>query len=240
MRHFDLIDLQTVMVIDIETVPQHGSYRELSLRAAELWEQKTSHLRRNGESPEETYPRAGIWAEFGKVVCISTGKFRVSRSVPVLQVRSFYGEDERQLLCEFSNFLQDDDETWLLCAHNGREFDFPYLCRRFLINGLRLPPELDMSGRKPWEITHFDTMELWKFGDYKNYTSLELLSLIFGLESSKSDLTGADIHRVYWEDHDLGRIRRYCERDVMATAQLFMRLKNLVTASETLQLQTND
>ena len=113
----------------------------------------------------------------------------------------------------------------MLCAHNGKEFDFPFLARRILVNELPLPAILDSAGKKPWETQYLDTMELWKFGDYKHYTSLELLAALFGIPTPKDDINGADIHRVYWEDHDLERIRIYCQKDVLTIARLFLKFQ---------------
>jgi uncharacterized protein YprB with RNaseH-like and TPR domain len=112
-----------------------------------------------------------------------------------------------------------------LCAHNGKEFDYPYLIRRILINGLEVPSILNLSGKKPWEVNHIDTMELWKFGDYKHYTSLELLATVFGISSPKDDINGSDVGRVYWQENDLQRIVKYCQKDVVTIVNLLLRFK---------------
>ena len=168
------IDLQQVLVLDIETVPQYPSFDELSADFQELWEQKTKFQRKDGESPADFYARGGLVAEFGKVICISVGIFSNKTKDLSLRVKSFYGDQEKEVLQAFIALLNTQPDTLMLCAHNGKEFDFPYLCRRILINGLPIPTQLNLFGKKPWEIMHLDTMDLWKFGDYKNYTSLKL------------------------------------------------------------------
>ena len=216
------IDLQNILFLDIETVPQHPSYEDVSdERIRILWDHKADRLKKSEEDTSKSlYPRAGIYAEFGKVVCISVGFFNGG----VLRITSFYGHDEAKLLREFAAMLNRHfyGNEHLLCAHNGKEFDFPYMARRMLINGIELPDLLDIAGKKPWEIKHLDTMELWKFGDYKNYTSLDLLTAVFGIPSPKDDINGADVWRVYWQDDDLERIKTYCQKDVVSLAQLFL------------------
>lgn len=219
------IDLQNVLVIDIETVPQCPTYADLPEDVGSLWEQKSQYQRRDGETAEEYYPRAGIWAEFGKVVCISVGAFYRKSGELGLKVKSFASENEMDVLQDFVAMLKRQPSTLTLCAHNGKEFDFPYLCRRLLINCMPIPSQLQLAGKKPWEINHIDTMELWKFGDYKNYTSLNLLASVFNIPTPKDDISGADVHRVFWEDKDLERIKQYCQKDVITTAQLLLKFK---------------
>lgn len=221
------IDLQQVLVLDIETVPQYPSFNELPVDYQKLWDQKTRFQRREGESPAEFYSRAGILAEFGKVICISVGIFSKHTQALSLRVKSFYGDVEYELLKSFTRLLNKQPDTLTLCAHNGKEFDFPYLCRRMLINSIEIPVQLRIHGKKPWEILHLDTMDLWKFGDYKNYTSLNLLAAVFNIPSPKDDIDGSMVQQVYWEEKDLERIRIYCEKDVITTAQLLLRFKSL-------------
>ncbi|MXV15448.1 3'-5' exonuclease [Hufsiella ginkgonis] len=229
---FETIDLQQVLVLDIETVPQFASWQEVPLHFADLWELKTRSLRKESETAEEYYQRAGIWAEFGKVVCISVGIFNGKPPETGLRIKSFSGDDERLILEDFISLLNRQPASLCLCAHNGKEFDFPYLCRRMLINGLKLPKQLNMAGKKPWEVGHLDTMELWKFGDYKNYTSLNLLAAVFGIPTPKNDIGGADVGRVYWVEGDVQRISNYCQKDVITTAQLLLRFKGLPLVTE--------
>jgi DNA polymerase elongation subunit (family B) len=216
-------DLSNLMVVDIETVPQYGSHDQVPEHMQELWAHKIRNNR--GEiTSEDFYERAGIWAEFGKIVCISVGIFLNGKRAG-LRVKSFAGHDEKELLEDFSKMLSGQPLSLILCAHNGKEFDFPYICRRMLINGIQFPPHLQITGRKPWEIPHLDTMELWKFGDYKNYTSLNLLTAIFGIPTSKDDIDGSKVGHVYWVENDLPRICTYCQKDVIATAQLIRRYR---------------
>ena len=226
----DQINIESILFLDIETVPQHPSHDQLPPLFATLWEKKAAQLARiekfsdaAQKSPADLYERAGIYAEFGKIICISTAVWRNN----TLWIKSFSGDNETGVLQGFSELLQKLKEKNIthLCAHNGKEFDYPYLIRRMLINGIEVPPILDLSGKKPWEVTHLDTMELWKFGDYKSYTSLELLALVFGIPTPKDDITGADVAKVYWHDHDLTRIVSYCQKDVVTIVNILLKIK---------------
>ncbi len=223
------IELSNVLVLDIETVPQYPDFDHVPEQFKTLWEQKTQYQRKQDETPGEFYNRAGIWAEFGKIICISVGIFRSEKA---LRVKSFYGDDENLLLQEFTDLLAQQPPHLILCAHNGKEFDFPFLCRRLLINGLAIPNQLNIAGKRPWEINHLDTMELWKFGDYKNYTSLNLLAAIFNIPTPKDDISGADVHWVYWLQKGLERIKTYCQKDVITTANLLLKFKGLPIIDE--------
>jgi len=185
-------------------------------------------IREDDETPESIYDKAGIYAEFGKIVCISIGIVHtIEGGKKEARFKSFYSHDEKELLKEFCDMLNNkfNSPSWLMCAHNGKEFDFPFMARRILINGMRLPEILNMAGKKPWEILHIDTMQLWKFGDFKSFTSLELLTALFDIPTPKDDITGADVGRVYYEEDDLDRIAIYCEKDVLAIVQLMLRLQ---------------
>lgn len=221
------INLHQILVLDIETVPQYSSFEEVPGQYQNLWEYKTRFHRKDGESPSDFYSRGGIWAEFGKIVCISAGIFSSEKTQVSLRVKSFFGHDEKIILESFSSTLNKLAENLVLCAHNGKEFDFPYLCRRTLINGIHIPPQLNIHGKKPWEVNHVDTMDLWKFGDYKNYTSLNLLAAVFNIPSPKDDIDGSEVHQVYWKEKNLERIKTYCEKDVITTAQLLLKFKSL-------------
>jgi predicted PolB exonuclease-like 3'-5' exonuclease len=216
-------DLHNLLVIDIETVPQYSSHDQMPEHFQKLWELKTKNQRKD-DTPEDFYQRAGIWAEFGKIVCISAGIFTSGKDVG-LRIKSFASHDEKELLAKFSALLVSQPANLVLCAHNGKEFDFPYICRRLLVNGLPFPPQLQIAGKKPWEIAHLDTMELWKFGDYKNYTSLNLLTAIFNIPTPKDDIDGSMVGHVYWNENQLDRICTYCQKDVVATAQLLRRYR---------------
>jgi DNA polymerase elongation subunit (family B) len=219
--------LEKVMFIDIETVPAQPSYEEVDPALQQLWEKKSAYFRKPEETPGDVYQRAGIYAEFGKIICISAGLV-VSRSgTRILRVKSFFSDDERALLIDFSRALESFSagKGTSICGHNAREFDFPYIARRLIINDLPLPSALDVAGKKPWEVPFLDTMDLWKFGDFKHYTSLNLLTHILGIPSPKDDIDGSQVASVYYQEKDLERIARYCEKDVLATTQLFLRLK---------------
>ncbi len=219
--------LQHLLFLDIETVAETDEYDNLSERKRKLWEKKSSFFREADENTaEEMYERAGIYAEFGKIVVISIGFFSVIEPELKLRIKSIYGHDEKQLLQEFADLLNKhfDQKTLKLCAHNGKEFDFPYIARRMLINQIELPWTLQLAGKKPWEIPHIDTLELWKFGDYKHFTSLDLLAEIFDIETSKDDIDGSQVNGIYYKEKDLERIMRYCMKDVAVLVQVFLSL----------------
>ncbi|MCK5847407.1 MAG: 3'-5' exonuclease [Bacteroidales bacterium] len=214
------IDISKVLFLDIETVPISPSYDDLNERFKLLWDKKVSNLIKNeDDTPQSFYPRAGIYSEFGKIICISVAYFNNNK----LRVKSFYGDDESILLLEFKELLDKyfSDDSHFLCGHNAKEFDFPYIARRMLINKIKIPKILNTAGMKPWEVRHLDTMQLWKFGDYKHYTSLDLLTAIFDIPTPKDDISGADVWKVYWKDNDLERIKIYCEKDTITVVRLF-------------------
>jgi len=223
----DKLNLENILFLDIETVPEEADFQHLDMDKQELWEQKSSYKRKDEISAAEFYTSAGIWAEFGKIVCISVGFFKQKGSEYTFRVTSFFDE-ERILLKKFKNLVETHFglPPHLLCAHNGKEFDFPYIARRMLIHRIDLPAKLNLFGKKPWEVPHLDTLELWKFGDYKHYTSLKLMANILGIPSPKEDIDGSMVRDVYYENNDLDRIIRYCELDVITTAQVFLRLRN--------------
>ena len=222
------VQIEKILFLDIETVPQVYQYKDVEADAKKLFEAKTRSLVKDDKTFDEAYnERAGILAEFGKIICISVGFVNETRTGRQMRIKSFYHDDEETLLKQFKQLLEDHGMTkyFALCGHNAKEFDFPYICRRMLIHGMQLPSLLDIAGKKPWEISRFDTMELWKFGDYKAYTSLALLCHVFKIPTPKDDISGADVARVFYEDGDLERIKVYCEKDVIALIQLFLRMK---------------
>lgn len=222
-------NLQNILFLDIETVPQQKSWNEVSTEIQELFEAKTAYQRKDEISAENFYERAGIWAEFGKIICISVGYFVERNKSKQLRVTSFASDSEREILLDFKNLLDThfNLKKHLLCAHNGKEFDFPYIARRMIIHQITLPIKLNLFGKKPWEVPHLDTLELWRFGDYKHYTSLKLLTHILGIPSPKQDIDGSEVRNVYYQEKDLQRIVEYCERDTIAVAQLLLRFNNL-------------
>ena len=214
------------MFLDIETAPQYPSYEKMPLEWQDLWDQKSFFLLRGkeDETPESIYPRAAIYAEFGKIICISCGVVQGTGTDKKIIIKSFAGDDEKMLLNDFSVMLKKwaADGTKWLCAHNGKEFDFPYLCRRLIINRLPIPSVLNISGKKPWEVNHLDTMDLWKFGDFKSYTSLNLLAHSLGIPTPKDDIDGSMVWEVYWIEKNMPRIITYCQKDVVTVAQIFL------------------
>jgi len=221
------LNLENILFLDIETVPEVQHFSDLDKAKQELWELKSQYQRKDEFSAEEFYERAGIWAEFGKIICISVGYFTFQGNSRQFRTTSFHG-DEIKILKDFKNLLIShfSQAKHLLCAHNGKEFDFPYIARRMIIHNIELPYKLNLFGKKPWEVPHLDTLELWKFGDYKTYTSLKLLTNVLGIPSPKDDIDGSDVFRVYYEENDMDKIIRYCEKDTIAVAQIFLRLRN--------------
>lgn len=227
----DHIQLNKVLFLDIETVPQWPTFNDLPADYKKLWEHKADTLKRHpDETAEILYNKAGIYAEFSKIICISAAYFHSEK----LRVKSFAGNDEKELLNRFAQMVKQffKGNDYYLAAHNGKEFDFPVIARRLLINGLPLPGVLDIAGRKPWEVAHIDTMELWKFGDYKSYTSLALLATLFGLPTPKDDINGSDVASVYWIEQDLPRIVNYCQKDTITVARLFQKYRGEVPVAE--------
>jgi 3'-5' exonuclease len=225
----DNIKVEDVLFLDIETVPGTSSYNLLDPLMQVLWDKKSKQFRSAEQTSGDVYERAGIYSEFGKIICISVGMIKEKNPFH-FRLKSFYGDDEKSLLSDFSAMLSKFSKTnkeALLCAHNGKEFDYPYIARRMIINGLIIPDILDNAGKKPWEIKLLDTMDLWKFGDYKNYTSLDLLTSILGIPSPKDDIDGSMVAGVYYGEKDLERIVRYCEKDVLAIAQVLLRFMNM-------------
>ena len=230
-------ELQKIMFLDIETVPQTSDFTNLPADLAHLWEDKFNLIQKRmpEKYTDETTAgeafnnSAGIYSEFGKIVCISVGFIHFQDKEMNFRVKSFANDDEKQLLREFleliTKFCTTKDHT--LCGHNIKEFDIPYICRRILINGLKLPLIFQISGKKPWEISFIDTLELWKFGDYKNYTALKLLTAVFGIPTPKDDIDGSQVAAVYYREKDLKRISIYCQKDVVATAQVFLRMNGI-------------
>ncbi|NML20022.1 3'-5' exonuclease [Pseudoflavitalea sp. G-6-1-2] len=225
-----MIPLNNILFLDIETVSQYPTYDQVPEEWKELWTAKSAFLLRGkeDETVESVYNKAAIYAEFGKIVCISCGLVQGNSEGKKLILKSFYGDDEQLILVRFCEMLKRwaTDSNKFLCAHNGKEFDFPYLCRRMIINNIIIPPILNTAGKKPWEVAHLDTMDLWKFGDFKNYTSLNLLAHTLGIPTPKDDIDGKMVGDVYWREKDIHRIVTYCQKDVVTATQVFLRLHN--------------
>jgi 3'-5' exonuclease len=235
----DYIDLSSILFLDIETVPATPQYSDLPETWQDLWKHKARSIVKKSadditdEDAKEVYERAGIYAEFGKIICISVGIFARDKETKELSVRlnSYADDNEATLLTEFAELLTkyyNNPDRQFLCGHNIKEFDIPYICRRMLLHQMPFPKMLDITGKKPWETKHLlDTMELWKFGDGKSFTSVKLLAAAFGFPSPKDDIDGSEVARVYYEEKDLPRIARYCEKDVVAVMQLMIKFKRL-------------
>lgn len=226
--HLQKVNLEKILFLDIETVPEVYRFSELDATTAALYDAKTKFLQKDGQTAAEVYEKAGIYAEFGKIICITCGILHDKPQGKEIRLKSFSGDDEKQILLDFAKLVNQHYNTpnHILCGHNAKEFDFPFIARRMLLHRIDLPGALDIAGKKPWEIAHLDTMELWKFGDYKHYSSLSLLCHIFKIPTPKDDISGADVARVYYEDKDLNRIVKYCQKDVVALIQLFLRFRN--------------
>ena len=229
------IDPTKVLFLDIETAPVTYKWGELDTDTQELWAQKMRFkMESRGVSAEEIYEEAGIYAEFGKVICICVGIVHGSPGDYQYKGKSFASTNEVDVLDSFTQLCDEhfSADEYFLCGHNGKEFDFPYIARRCIVNGMPVPRALDIGGLKPWQVKHLDTLQLWKFGDYKHYTSLNLLAHTLNIPTPKDDITGADVARVFWEENDLDRIVSYCHKDVVATAQVYLRMNNLALIKE--------
>lgn len=227
-------ELKDILFLDIETIGCVPQFAQLDERLKTQWARKAGFFRREeGQSDEDLFhERAGIYAEFGRIVVISIGKYSELENGELgIKTKCFADHDEKKLLADFRNTLEKMGFAVKLCAHNGKEFDFPYLCRRMLVNGIMLPSVLNIAGKKPWEIGHLDTMELWKFGDHKHYTSLDLLAALFDIPTSKGTMDGSKVSKVYYEEKDLAKIADYCVGDVVAIAQLYLKMKGLALVS---------
>ncbi|MEI2694316.1 MAG: 3'-5' exonuclease [Saprospiraceae bacterium] len=221
------MELSNILFIDIETVSQFQAYESLDFKWQSMFERKIRYFQEKEpeKSPDQLYhDKAAIYAEFGKIVCIGLGFFHKGQ----LRITTLCGDDEAELIEKFFQIVQshfNNPDKHFICGHNIKEFDVPYICRRALINGIALPALFNISSKKPWELKYLlDTLDMWKFGDQKNYVSLELLTACFNLETSKSDIDGSMVGKVYYEDHDLKRIGEYCSRDVWVTANVFLKM----------------
>lgn len=240
------VRLEKVLFLDIETVAANKSYSDLDDDFKKFWDKKALRFQRNQEelSTADLYEqKAGIFSEFGKIICISVGYFSEWREKQrEFRVKSFYGDNEKILLEEFSELLQNYfcyPESDFICGHNVREFDIPYIGRRMMVNQVKIPPLINIPGKKPWEVKYLlDTMELWKFGDYKAYTSLALLAKLFGVPTPKDDIDGSMVNQTYWEGNQLDRIVKYCEKDVVATASVFLAMRGEEVLNEDEVLST--
>lgn len=237
------IRLENLLLIDIETVSEHPQFNSLDESWQQLWSEKVQRTLPENITAAEFYPqRAGVMAEFAKVICISVGYFKKENTILKLRVKSFYGDDEKKILKDFIAALEikeSNNNKWSFTGHNIKEFDIPFLCRRLLINGFAIPSFLDFQNMKPWETNMVDTFQYWRFGDYKHYTSLKLLAAALGVPSSKDDIDGSMVGEVYWgqgtpeeKENNLQRIVTYCQKDVITTGNIILRFKNVALLNE--------
>lgn len=225
---FNHLNLENILFLDIETVPFHPNYADVPEEWRKLWDKKSLSLRREeNDTAASLYPLSGIYAEFGKIICICVGYLKIADGKEQFRLKSFAGDDEKQILLDFAAVLNRhfSGPAHRLCAHNGKEFDFPWIARRMVVHGIPLPSLLDIAGKKPWENQLLDTMEMWKFGDYKSYTGLNLLATLLGIPTPKDDIDGSQVHVVYYEEKNLPRIVTYCQKDVLTVAQLLKRYR---------------
>lgn len=236
-------EINNILFLDIETVACSPDYSGLEERLKTQWARKATYLKRDELQTDADLfnERAGIYAEFGKIICIGLARLKQKEGSKelMLNTKAIYGDDEKEVLLEFKRWLDKSGNQIRLCAHNGKEFDFPYLCRRMLVNDIALPYALDISGKKPWEVAHLDTMEMWKFGDYKHYTALDLLAAIFNIPSSKTDIDGSMVNRVYHHENGLEKIAKYCIHDTIVVAQLYLKMKGMPLIKEENIVQHN-
>lgn len=231
------LEIQNILFLDIETVPVVSNFSELDSNFQKLWTEK-HHFFRDSQhlEPAETFSnKGGIYAEFGKIVCISIGYLHMDKRNRDFRIKSFSSGDESEILKAFAALIKKSFNTKKnnICGHNVKEFDIPYICRRMLVNSIEIPKIINVGGIKPWETQYIDTLQMWKFGDYKNYTSLKLLAHLFNLPTPKDDIDGHDVARVFWTDKDIARISTYCQKDVLTTAQLFFKFNQIPLLQET-------
>lgn len=226
--------LKHILFVDIETVPLMPDYHSLTERLQMEWDKKSRYLKSNqveNADPSMLFSeRAGIFSEFARVVCIVVGSLQQNGEVWKLRLKSVANEEEATLLRDFVELLGKVLQFYpntVFCGHNIKEFDIPFLCRRMIINGIALPEMMQLNGKKPWEVNHIDTMDMWRFGDYKHFTSLSLLAEVLGIPSPKDDMDGSMVADVFWKEKDLPRIARYCMQDVLTTAKVYLHLKGL-------------
>lgn len=225
------VALDQLLLFDIETTPLYSTFHHLPDELQRLWEEKITKTAPDSENPADWfYEKAGLYAEFGKIVCISAGLFFTENGQYQLRIKSFAGHNEKELLAGFIDLVEKfsgKNPRFQFAGHNIKEFDIPYICRRAVINNLPLPGPLQVHQYKPWEQPLLDTLQLWRFGDFKNYTSLKLLAAVLGIPTPKDDIDGSMVGRVYWEEQDLARIVEYCQKDVLTVGQLLLRFKGL-------------
>lgn len=226
--------IENIIFMDIETVSQYETYNEAPESIQYIWSKKYEKSEYLNSIPLDIAykEKAAIFAEYGKIICISIGIYDRERNE--YRIKSFYGKDEKILLESFRSFTLSLKRKYVFCGHNIKEFDIPYICRRFLIHQLSIPSLLDFQDKKPWEVEMIDTMQLWRFGDFKNYTSLETLTTIFNIPTPKDDIDGSQVGQVYWGEGNLDRIVRYCQNDVIAVIQLYLSFQqmNLITQEQ--------
>lgn len=239
--------------VDTETIPGYKDFNDMPEELARMYERKFGHELANNDPDkfdnfEDHYrARAALYPEFGKIVCLVIGVIFVDDKdkQEKLKLKTLCGRHEDKLLAEAAPIIDKFDS---LVGHNSKEFDFPYLCKRFYVHGIQLPQILNIAGKKPWEVSLIDTMELWRFGSFKGSTSLELFAHCLGLPSPKQDMTGADVAKVYYEMFDhmkdgelpfeaesaaIQKIGKYCQGDVVTLANCYRKLKyQSVIASE--------
>ncbi len=230
------IDIENLFIIDIETVSEKEHFHLLDKEWQDLWAQKISKSLPPETTPEEYYTqRAAILAEFAKIACISFGYFKNGGSEWQFRIKSICSEDETDILKRFVDTIKSlfsKNHKWVFAGHNIKEFDIPFLCRRLLVNNIPIPSYIDFQNMKPWETPMLDTLHLWRFGDYKHYTSLKLLAAVLGVPSPKDDIDGSQVGDVFWKEKNLGRISTYCEKDVATVANLLLRFKGLPVLKE--------
>lgn len=221
-------NFKNILFIDIETASGVNTYTTLTENMQKLWLRKARSLMNPLQKPLEDlyFERAALFPEFGRIISIGMGFLFYNKNKELsLKVKTISNKNEKDLLLEFNQFIESTypSKELSLVAHNGKEFDFPYLCKRMLVHQLVIPKALQLQGKKPWEVVHQDTIEWWRFGDKKGYVSLELLAEIMGIGNVKTDLSGDKVNYTFYIEKDLEKIKKYCAEDVITLAQLFLR-----------------
>ena len=228
-------DIHKLLFVDIETVgvdEDLDSLHHTNPKLSKVWEEtgwdyfKRKYSEDSELSSNQMFvKRAALLPEFGKIVCISVGFIVPSGET---KLDSFYG-DEKNILISTSELLNRVDKLgFVICGHNVKNFDLPYIAKRMLINNIPVPKILPNYTIKPWESRVLDTKEVWGFNSFGGLSSLNLVCTSLGLETSKEgEVNGSNMHKYYYDSNNIEKIKNYCEEDVKCTINLVKKLKKL-------------
>ncbi len=239
---YSVSELKQMVFIDIETIRGKKTYNDVITENPALddyWQTKHTQIREKEplsyghiEDSAEMYEKmAALYPEWGQIVCISIGQIKFDEDGNPIKftTKSFSGLYEKILLEEFNETaskIMSKYPRMQWVGHNIKGFDMPYIIKRSLINGVRVPNVFHLQKQKPWESQLIDTNDVWKFNGW-NGARLGLLTEILNIPSPKQDMDGKMVSDVFWEDGDLNRISEYCEMDINATANVMLRISGM-------------